>query len=151
VGSVAGEIPTPFNGIYCASKAALHAVVETLSMELAPFGVSATLVIPGSVKSNISTNHSKDFLLPPNSLYKHYLDKIVARMFLSQGKGSMATDAFADHVVGQIMKGEQKSGVNGPLFVRAGQWAWRMWLLGWLPRTWVLRFMSWRIMGNPKR
>jgi len=61
VGSVAGEIPSPFNGMYSASKAALHAVVETLAMELRPFNVEATLIIPGSVKSKIAENHKHLF------------------------------------------------------------------------------------------
>src|ERR1700761_6279457 len=103
IGSVAGELcviylhltrnyrtntardrPTPFNGMYCASKAALHSLTETLSMELTPFNIKTLLVIPASVKSNIATNHSRVFQLPPQSLYKHYLDRIVARMYMSQ-------------------------------------------------------------------
>ena len=127
--------------MYCASKAALHSVTETLSMELRPFNVQATLVIPGSIKSNISTNHQKDFLLPPNSLYKPYILKIVARMFASQEKGAMPADKFAEHVVRKVL-GERPS-----LFVRGGQWAWRIWCMNWLPRTWVLSYLARRFMG----
>jgi len=145
IGSIAGEFPSPFNGLYCASKAALHAVVETLSMELRPFNVEATLIIPGSVKSKIADNHSKVFLLPPNSLFKHYLDRIVARMFISQGEGAMPTTTFASYVVGKILQR------NPPLYVRSGQWAWRFWLMSWLPRTWMLQFMARRIMGPTPR
>jgi len=142
IGSIAGELPTPFAGTYCASKAALHVITETLSMELAPFNVKATLVLPGSVKSNISTNHQKDFLLPPNSLFKSYLNKIVGRMFVSQGDGTMATDKFAEHVVGKLLCDRP------PLFLRGGQWSMWFWFLGWLPRTWVLNILAKRFMGK---
>jgi len=144
VGSIGGEIPTPFNGVYCASKAALHAITETLSMELKPFNIDATLVLTGSVKSNIASNHSKEFVLPPNSLFKSYLDKIIARMYLSQGKGTMPTSDYATYVVGNILKKAP------PLFVRSGSLAWRFWFLSWLPRTWVLGYVSKMIMG-PRR
>jgi len=141
VGSIAGEFPSPFNGLYCASKAALHAVIETLSMELRPFNVEATLIIPGSVKSKIAENHARDFLLPPNSLFKPYMDRILGRMYVSQGEGSMPTASFASYVVAKILKR------NPPLYVRSGQWAWRFWFMSWLPRTWMLKFLAWRIMG----
>jgi len=145
VGSIAGEIPTPFNGLYCASKAALHAVVETLAMELRPFNVEATLVIPGSVKSKIADNHSKDFLLPPNSLFVHYLDRIVGRMYISQGKGSTPTTSFASYVVGKILSRRP------PMYVRAGQWSSLFWFFSWLPRNWALSYMAKRIMGTTPR
>jgi len=146
VGSVSAEFPTPFSGVYCASKAALHSITETLSMELRPFNIETTLIIPGSVKSNIAMNQKKNFLLPPNSLYKHYLDRIVGRMFISQGEGAMPTDKFASYVVGRVLKKTWS-----PLsYVRSGQWVMRFWFMGWLPRSWVLSRLAQRLMGPTK-
>lgn len=54
VGSILGEIGTPWKGMYNSSKAALHAYTETLEMECRPFGVNVMLVVPGSVISNIA-------------------------------------------------------------------------------------------------
>lgn len=54
VGSILGEIGTPFQGFYNASKAALHAYTETLVSECKPLGVRVMLLVPGSVRSNIS-------------------------------------------------------------------------------------------------
>ena len=53
-GSVAGFVPAPSFGAYHASKYALRALGATLSIELAPRGVSCTLLHPGFVESEIN-------------------------------------------------------------------------------------------------
>ena len=54
IGSVVGELPTPFAGAYCASKAALHMLSDVLRMELSPFGIDVIVVQPAAVRSNIA-------------------------------------------------------------------------------------------------
>lgn len=54
VGSVAGLVPTPGTGAYGASKAAVRAIGQTLSVELAGSGVSCTTLEPGFVESEIA-------------------------------------------------------------------------------------------------
>ena len=54
VGSIVGDVPTPFVGHYCASKAALQSITEVLRMECKPLGVKVMLLLPGAVKSNVS-------------------------------------------------------------------------------------------------
>jgi NAD(P)-dependent dehydrogenase (short-subunit alcohol dehydrogenase family) len=49
--SVAGRIVLPPGGAYAATKWALEALVETLAIEVAPFGVEAALLEPGAVSS----------------------------------------------------------------------------------------------------
>ena len=41
IGSVAGLLPTPFAGGYCASKSAVHMISEVMRMEVAPFGIDS--------------------------------------------------------------------------------------------------------------
>ena len=53
VGSVVGRVPTPWGGSYCASKAAVHAMSNTLWVKLRLFGVNVVLVVPGAVRSNL--------------------------------------------------------------------------------------------------
>ncbi len=53
IGSLAGQISMPFTGHYCASKAALEALSESLRFELRPFGVAVSLIEPGDFKTNI--------------------------------------------------------------------------------------------------
>lgn len=54
VGSVSALLPTPRMAAYTASKYALRAIGQTLSIELEGTGVSCTLVHPGFVESEIA-------------------------------------------------------------------------------------------------
>ena len=56
VGSVAGMIPAPLAVPYGASKIALHAATDALRLELAPFGIKLSLVIPGFVDTAVFDN-----------------------------------------------------------------------------------------------
>lgn len=51
--SLAGQIGLPFTAHYCASKAALEALSESLRLELQPFGVRVVIVEPGDFKTEI--------------------------------------------------------------------------------------------------
>ena len=53
IGSVAGYVATPGSSPYSMSKFAVRALAEALGHELAPSGVSVTLVSPGYVDSEI--------------------------------------------------------------------------------------------------
>eukprot|EP00494_Astrolonche_serrata_P005656 UN05673 len=54
VGSVAGLIHLPIQGIYMASKHAVEGYTDSLRMELAPQGISLSLIEPGVIKSEIA-------------------------------------------------------------------------------------------------
>lgn len=54
VGSVAGFVPLAKNGAYVASKYAVRAIGQTLTIELAGSGVSVTTMHPGFVESEIA-------------------------------------------------------------------------------------------------
>jgi short-subunit dehydrogenase len=53
IGSVAGYIGVPGTGAYSMSKAAVHALAQSLRGELAPHGVGVVLIAPGFVESDI--------------------------------------------------------------------------------------------------
>jgi len=52
IGSLVGIIPLPLQGLYNASKAAVHSLSDTLRIEMAPFGVKVIYVswIPSAPK-----------------------------------------------------------------------------------------------------
>ena len=64
ISSVAGKIGTPNIAGYCASKFALNGLSESLYYELAPHGVSVSVICPGPVR----TDFNKSFAdTPPKS------------------------------------------------------------------------------------
>jgi NAD(P)-dependent dehydrogenase (short-subunit alcohol dehydrogenase family) len=55
MGSIGGKSALPFLGPYAASKFALEAIADSLRVELRPFGISVSIVEPGSIKTPIWT------------------------------------------------------------------------------------------------
>ncbi|TFK56710.1 oxidoreductase [Heliocybe sulcata] len=137
IGSFSGHIPSPWSGIYCATKAALHSITENLQMECKPFNIDVMLVAPASVKSNFSSNESQVFALPEDSLYKGYLDLMIQRMWVSQGQDTMPTEKFANIVVNKALS------KRPPTYLSLGGGAMLYTILKWLPRSLVL-YLVWR-------
>jgi len=53
IGSIAGRVTSPMVGPYCASKHAVEALTDALRLELAPWGLHASVVEPGVVATPI--------------------------------------------------------------------------------------------------
>lgn len=140
IGSIVGEISTPWNGLYCASKAAVHSISETLYMELKPFNISVLHVAPGAVRSNIASNAISRFALAPNSLYEDFLSYIFKRINWSQGPDSMGSKDFAQQVVANTLR------KNPPRYMSIGGGSWIYALLKWLPKGFVLNYV-WRLFS----
>jgi len=56
IGSLAGSIPAPLAIPYATSKVALHAASDALRLELAPWNIDVSLVIPGFVDTAVFDN-----------------------------------------------------------------------------------------------
>ena len=56
VSSVAGHIPVPYMGAYCATKHALNAIGKAARVELKGSGVNVITVCPGRVQTNFGQN-----------------------------------------------------------------------------------------------
>ncbi len=54
IGSIAGQIGTPFQGFYSASKFALEGLTEALRLELRPFGIDVVVIEPGDFKTGFT-------------------------------------------------------------------------------------------------
>ncbi|KAJ3571393.1 hypothetical protein NP233_g3775 [Leucocoprinus birnbaumii] len=104
IGSIVGQVATPWNGIYCASKAAVDSISQVLSMECKPLGIKVFHVAPGAVKSNIADTGANNFSLAPNSLYTPFLANIMDRIYSSQGPHSMPAEDFAKQVVTKALQ-----------------------------------------------
>jgi NAD(P)-dependent dehydrogenase (short-subunit alcohol dehydrogenase family) len=56
--SIAGIVGAEFNSAYAASKFAIEGWMESLSPEVAPFGIRTTVVEPGFFRTDLLTNDS---------------------------------------------------------------------------------------------
>ncbi|GGU71710.1 short-chain dehydrogenase/reductase [Pseudomonas laurentiana] len=92
IGSVSGVLVTPFAGVYCASKAAVHALSDALRLELAPFGIRVMEVQPGAIASSFASNAGREAeqLLDEQSPWWPLREGIRARARASQDKPTPA-------------------------------------------------------------
>lgn len=60
ISSVAAPLSIPFQAFYSASKAAVSSFTEALRIEVAPYGVKVTSVLPGDVKTDFTAKREKN-------------------------------------------------------------------------------------------
>ncbi|KAL5321396.1 hypothetical protein ACEPPN_009354 [Leptodophora sp. 'Broadleaf-Isolate-01'] len=132
IGSSAGVINVPWNGIYAASKAAMNMLSETIRLEIEPLGIKTITVIAGIVKSNFFTNlptsqlpgtpaeetkPAPRYKLPEGSYYKSLEAEIskAAAGEISAGEGIMTAEAFGTEVVNDVLRGRSGRTYSGTL------------------------------------
>lgn len=150
IASLSAQTPYVFGSSYCASKGAVVSYSRCLRQELKPFGVRVTVVMAGTVKSNIANN-----VLPlvPGSLYEPVADLYAKRQVFSQNNKTMDTSVFARRVVGNALRPEV------PLLLRLWfgrrDWFWCggmstvVWL-GTILGEWITDMGAWRTFGLQK-
>lgn len=85
IGSVAGELTIPFQTFYSMSKVAVSTFTEGLGMELKPFGIKCTTVLPGDTKSSFHVNRKKTEVI--DELYGNRIKKSIERMEKDEQNG----------------------------------------------------------------
>lgn len=113
IGSISGILTTPFAGIYCASKAALHSISEAAQMELAPFGIDVVIVQPGGVKSQFGETAAGHVITKSDSPYQRFAEGIAKR-----AKASQQYSDSAESVAKQIVDATTRDAA--PFILRVG-------------------------------
>lgn len=145
IGSVAAIACMPFGAPYSASKSAVHALSDTLRLELAGFNIKVVVVAPGAIKSSFATNTTKTYpttddpndlgYLPPESLYKHVEDLVKFRAEFSQQGQPTPSETFATTVREWVTRS------NPGAYLFTGKKSLAVWIAYYLPisvKDWVI-------------
>lgn len=91
IGSVAAQIPIPFQSFYSASKAAAEAYMAALRMEVAAFGIHVSTIEPGDHDTGFGAARAANDS-GPDSPYQPQAQRAVAIMEASESSGAPAED-----------------------------------------------------------
>ncbi|KAJ2413888.1 hypothetical protein H4218_001291 [Coemansia sp. IMI 209128] len=127
VGSTGGYVTTPWMGIYTSTKVAVHAYSDALRMELAPFGVSVVVVVPGCIQSNIVNNYSDTLPDDDNTRYAMARQAIEEKTVLSQAPGATPTSKFAQVIVPKILRSSPRA------YITYGHHSSMIWCMYYVP------------------
>lgn len=142
ISSVSGVCATPFAGAYCATKAAVTLLSDSLRIELAPFGVSVVTVQPGAIKSSFGDAAARKTGLSENSFYAPIAGYVRARASASQ-KDPTPAEEFAGELIDRLFRR------NISKVIRLGKQSRSLPLLARLPVDQFDRLMS-RAFGLDK-
>lgn len=78
ISSVAAPLSIPFQGFYSASKSAVLSLSEALRIEVAPFNIKVTCMLPGDVKTDFTAKRIKN--TADNPAYGNRIARSVAVM-----------------------------------------------------------------------
>jgi len=91
IGSVAAQVPIPFQSFYSASKAAAEAYMAALRMEVAAFGIHVSVIAPGDHDTAFGAARAANDS-GPESAYQPQAQRAVAIMEASESQGAPAED-----------------------------------------------------------
>ena len=120
IGSTSGVLTSPFAGVYCSTKAAVHALGDGLRMELKPFGIDVVRIEPNQIRTRFGDTAAAGMAarFPPSSRYLAAKEAAVARAQGSQVDGAMPAEEFAVTVARAVLTEKP------PVRLRLGRQLW---------------------------
>ncbi len=97
--SVAGKYGVPWRASYCAAKHALHGFFDTLRVELLPFNIKVTILVPAGVTSRV---------------FEHALTTDGSPLGVKSGGSSISPTKCAEIVLSGILKGKHEINIGLP-------------------------------------
>ncbi len=91
IGSITGRLAFPFLGLYGATKFALEGLTESYRYELAPFGIDAAIIEPGTTPTTISANRQVAAEAERFALYQAGIDAFMVR-FYAENRSAIPPD-----------------------------------------------------------
>ncbi|KAE9983206.1 hypothetical protein BLS_004835 [Venturia inaequalis] len=124
--SMGSVCATPWNSLYCASKAAMAHLSEVQRLELAPFDVRIVELKTGAVRSHISDRLKP--ILPEDSIFAKAKEAVEKAMsFEAIAKDVMDPDVWARATVADLLKSTPRA------IIWRGAYAWLVWFGTMLP------------------
>jgi NAD(P)-dependent dehydrogenase (short-subunit alcohol dehydrogenase family) len=87
IGSIAGLLAVPYQGLYSASKFALEGLTESLRLEVRQFGIRVVLIEPGDHRTALTANRVRTAQSQTNPAYRAHLERAVGRMASDERSG----------------------------------------------------------------
>ena len=81
IGSIGGRVALPYLGLYGATKFALEGLTESYRDELAPFGIDAAIIEPGTYPTPIGTRRQDGADIARAALYQTEMEAFMTRFF----------------------------------------------------------------------
>ncbi len=91
IGSIAGRLAMPYLGLYGSTKFALEGLTESYRDELAPFGIDAAIIEPGTYPTTISANRQLAADAERFALYKAHMSAFMA-LFYAENQSATPPD-----------------------------------------------------------
>ena len=98
VASVAAVIPIPFQAHYSAVKSAVLSLTEALSLEVKPFGIKCSCILPGDASTGFTAARRR--IVEKDSPYAEVLQRSVEKMEKDETNG-MPPERIASAIVKQ--------------------------------------------------
>jgi len=92
IGSIAGRLALPFLGLYGATKFALEGLTESYRDELAPCGIDAAIIEPGTYPTTISANRQVAADAERFVLYQAGMEAFMA-LFYAENRSATPPDS----------------------------------------------------------
>ncbi len=134
--SVAAIVPIPFQAFYSAGKSALLVCIQSLAMEVKPYGIQCCTILPGDTKTEFTAARKyTEASQSPDSVYYKKMKASVGKMEKDEQNG-MSPDVIARNMVDQLARKNMKA-----IIIPGFQYKVICWLFNRLPvklRLWVV-------------
>jgi len=85
---MAGQLPIPFESFYCGSKAALGALAQGLALDLQPYKIFVTCLMPGGTKTEFTKRREK--VDCSRTVYNQRYNSALAKIGVTEARGMEA-------------------------------------------------------------